>query len=54
MNKRQELARALSKHILWVGIANVVLSVLILLWQVLYTFFNYAEVSCNRTFLLDE
>ncbi|XP_018397546.1 PREDICTED: autophagy-related protein 9A [Cyphomyrmex costatus] len=43
LNKRQELARSLSKHILWVGIANFVLCFLILLWQVLYTFFNYAE-----------
>ncbi|EZA55900.1 Autophagy-related protein 9A [Ooceraea biroi] len=43
LNKRQELARSLSKSILWVGIANFVLCFLILLWQVLYTFFNYAE-----------
>ncbi|KAL0105691.1 hypothetical protein PUN28_015870 [Cardiocondyla obscurior] len=43
LNKRQELARSLSKHILWVGIANFVLCFLILLWQFLYTFFNYAE-----------
>ncbi|XP_077282174.1 autophagy-related protein 9 [Temnothorax americanus] len=43
LNKRQELARSLSKNILWVGIANFVLCFLILLWQVLYTFFNYAE-----------
>ncbi|KYN37882.1 Autophagy-related protein 9A [Trachymyrmex septentrionalis] len=33
LNKRQELARSLSKHILWVGIANFVLCFLILLWQ---------------------
>ncbi|XP_078042423.1 autophagy-related protein 9 isoform X2 [Augochlora pura] len=44
LNKRQELARALSKHILWVGIANFVLCPLILLWQILYSFFNYAEI----------
>nr|XP_031830174.1 autophagy-related protein 9A isoform X4 [Nomia melanderi] len=43
-NKRQELARALSKHILWVGIANFVLCPLILLWQILYSFFNYVEI----------
>ncbi|XP_011881289.1 PREDICTED: autophagy-related protein 9A [Vollenhovia emeryi] len=43
LSKRQELARSLSKHILWVGIANFFLCFLILLWQVLYTFFNYAE-----------
>lgn len=43
LNKRQELARQLSKHILWIGIANFVLCFPILLWQILYTFFNYAE-----------
>ncbi|XP_076652143.1 autophagy-related protein 9 isoform X2 [Halictus rubicundus] len=43
-NKRQELARALSKHILWVGIANFMLCPLILLWQILYSFFNYVEI----------
>lgn len=49
LNKRQELARKLSKHILWVGIANVVLCIPILLWQLLYTIFNYAAVSsCLR------
>ncbi|KAK2581383.1 hypothetical protein KPH14_005067 [Odynerus spinipes] len=42
--KRQELARTLSKHILWVGIANFVLCPLILLWQILYSFFNYGEI----------
>lgn len=45
LNKRQELARSLSKHIFWVGIANFVLCFPILIWQALYTFFNYAEVS---------
>ncbi|KZC08899.1 PREDICTED: autophagy-related protein 9A [Dufourea novaeangliae] len=44
LNKRQELARALSKHILWVGIANFMLCPLILLWQILYSFFNYGEI----------
>ncbi|GLG98624.1 Autophagy-related protein 9 [Gryllus bimaculatus] len=42
--KRQELAQQLSKYILWVGIVNFVLCPLILLWQILYSFFNYAEV----------
>ncbi|KAJ9594868.1 hypothetical protein L9F63_013829 [Diploptera punctata] len=42
--KRKELAQHLSKHILWVGIANFALCPLILLWQILYLFFNYAEV----------
>lgn len=42
--KRLELAETLSKRILWIGIANFVLCPLILLWQILYSFFNYAEV----------
>ncbi|XP_015116924.1 autophagy-related protein 9A isoform X2 [Diachasma alloeum] len=44
LNKRQELARALSKHILWVGIANLILCPVIVLWQILYSFFNYGEL----------
>lgn len=44
ISKRKELADSLSKHILWIGIANFVLCPLILLWQILYCFFNYAEV----------
>ncbi|XP_043275095.1 autophagy-related protein 9A isoform X2 [Venturia canescens] len=44
LNRRQELARALSKHILWVGVANLILCPLILLWQILYSFFNYGEL----------
>lgn len=44
LNKRQELAKALSKHILWVGVANLFLCPLILLWQILYSFFNYGEI----------
>ena len=43
-SKRKELARQLSKHILCVGIANLVMCPLILLWQILYFFFNYAEM----------
>lgn len=43
--RRQDLAQQLEKHILWVGIANLLLCPLILLWQILYSFFNYAEVT---------
>ncbi|GLV38783.1 Autophagy-related 9 [Carabus blaptoides fortunei] len=43
-NKRKELAADLSKHILWIAIANLILCPLILLWQILYAFFNYAEI----------
>ncbi|KAG8236438.1 hypothetical protein J437_LFUL016965 [Ladona fulva] len=42
--KRKELARRLSKQILWVGVANLILCPIILLWQILFSFFNYAEV----------
>jgi len=34
----------LSRHILWIGLANFILSPLIFLWQILYSFFRYAEV----------
>ncbi|XP_073976730.1 autophagy-related protein 9 [Rhodnius prolixus] len=44
VSKRQELASLLSKHILYVAVVNLVLCPLILLWQILYSFFNYAEV----------
>ncbi|XP_063224010.1 autophagy-related protein 9A [Bacillus rossius redtenbacheri] len=42
--RRHDLAQQLSKHVLWVGIANFLLCPLILLWQILYSFFNYAEM----------
>lgn len=44
VSKRQELANTLSRHILYVALANLLLCPLILLWQILYSFFNYAEV----------
>ncbi|XP_014283339.1 autophagy-related protein 9A isoform X2 [Halyomorpha halys] len=42
--KRKELAAHLSRHISYVAIGNFLLCPLILLWQILYAFFNYAEV----------
>lgn len=42
-HKRKQLAEELSKKILWIGIANFALSPLILLWQILYSFFRYAD-----------
>ncbi|XP_022080013.1 autophagy-related protein 9A-like isoform X2 [Acanthaster planci] len=42
--KREELARQLSKHILWIALANFVLCPFILLWQILYSFFNYVDL----------
>ncbi|XP_014257003.1 autophagy-related protein 9A [Cimex lectularius] len=44
VSKRQELASLLSKHILYVALANLLLCPLILLWQILYSFFNYGEI----------
>ncbi|XP_060575808.1 autophagy-related protein 9A-like [Ruditapes philippinarum] len=42
--KRKQLAETLSQRILWLGIANLALSPLIFLWQILYSFFRYAEL----------
>lgn len=42
--RREALASELSKHILWVGLANLVFLPVILLWQLLYSFFSYAEL----------
>ncbi|XP_059823448.1 autophagy-related protein 9A isoform X1 [Hypanus sabinus] len=41
---RQELAQRLSGRILWIGITNLLLCPLVLVWQILYAFFSYAEV----------
>jgi len=43
-NKRRELGQHLAKYIGYVGIVNFFLAPLILLWQLLYAFFSYAEV----------
>jgi len=44
VGKRKELAATLKSHILILGCVNLVLMPIILLWQILYSFFNYAEV----------
>ncbi|KAJ8003714.1 hypothetical protein DPEC_G00151180 [Dallia pectoralis] len=41
---RLELADKLASRILWIGIANLVLCPVILVWQILYAFFSYTEV----------
>ncbi|XP_076826468.1 autophagy-related protein 9B [Brachyhypopomus gauderio] len=41
---RLELSRQLSRVILLVGVANLLLCPFVLVWQVLYAFFSYAEV----------
>ncbi|XP_047101234.1 autophagy-related protein 9A-like [Schistocerca piceifrons] len=42
--RRQELARQLATHMLWVGVANFALMPVITLWQILYSVFNYTEM----------
>uniref|UniRef100_A0A7N8Y7H0 Autophagy-related protein 9 n=1 Tax=Mastacembelus armatus TaxID=205130 RepID=A0A7N8Y7H0_9TELE len=41
---RHELADRLASRILWIGIANLLLCPVILVWQILYAFFSYTEV----------
>ncbi|XP_039280518.1 autophagy-related protein 9A isoform X1 [Nilaparvata lugens] len=44
VNRRHDLAQMLSKMITYVAMANLLLCPLILLWQILYSFFSYAEI----------
>ncbi|XP_078535275.1 autophagy-related protein 9A [Lissotriton helveticus] len=41
---RLELAEKLGYRILWIGVANLLLCPLILVWQILYAFFSYTEM----------
>ncbi|XP_069473010.1 autophagy-related protein 9A isoform X1 [Ambystoma mexicanum] len=41
---RLELAEKLGSRILWIGVANLLLCPLILIWQILYAFFSYTEM----------
>ncbi|XP_061552342.1 autophagy-related protein 9A isoform X1 [Phycodurus eques] len=41
---RLELADRLATRILWIGVANLLLCPVILVWQILYAFFSYTEV----------
>nr|XP_061824103.1 autophagy-related protein 9A-like [Nerophis lumbriciformis] len=41
---RLELADRLASRILWIGVANLLLCPVILVWQILYAFFSYTEV----------
>uniref|UniRef100_H3BZS7 Autophagy-related protein 9 n=1 Tax=Tetraodon nigroviridis TaxID=99883 RepID=H3BZS7_TETNG len=41
---RLDLADRLASRILWIGIANLLLCPVILVWQILYAFFSYTEV----------
>lgn len=51
-HKRKELAAQLSRRVLVVGLANLLLCPLIFLWQILYSFFRYAEVIKREPALL--
>lgn len=42
--KRQELAAVLAKNMLWLGLANLILCPVILLWQILFFLFKYGEI----------
>lgn len=44
-NKRIELARKLSTQITWLAIINLLFSPFLFLWQFMYFFFTYADVS---------
>lgn len=44
-NRRLELAAKLSAQITWVALANLVLSPVIFLWQLMYFFCSYGDVS---------
>ena len=44
VNKRKELANHLQNKIALVALLNFILMPLILFWQILYSFFNYAEL----------
>lgn len=41
---RHDLADKLASRILWIGIANLLLCPVILIWQILHAFFSYTEV----------
>lgn len=43
-NLRQELAKQLGRQVLWLALANLLFAPVILLWQILYAFFGYAEI----------
>ncbi|KAK7479311.1 hypothetical protein BaRGS_00029481 [Batillaria attramentaria] len=41
---REMLAQQLSSRILWIGLANLVFSPVVFVWQIIYSFFRYAEL----------
>jgi len=43
-DKRAEVIASLRRVALWFGVINLLLSPLVFIWQLLYSFFNYAEL----------
>lgn len=43
-NARHELGRQMAHVVLWLAVANLLFAPLVLLWQILYAFFSYAEL----------
>lgn len=43
-NLRHELASRLGKQILWLAFINLIFAPAILIWEMIYTFFSYAEI----------
>nr|CAH7753443.1 unnamed protein product [Callosobruchus chinensis] len=41
---RHELAKQLGRQILWLALFNLLFAPIILIWQILYTFFSYGEL----------
>jgi hypothetical protein len=52
-SKRHELAAKLQRNITWFAIGNLFLGVFIFFWQLVYFFFNNAEVSKTNFFFLN-
>lgn len=48
-SKRMVLARQLERQILLLAVINLLLAPLVQAWQILYFFFNYAEVCTSTT-----
>ncbi len=46
--RREELASVLSRRLLLLGVANLLFAPVIFMWQILYSFFRYAEVRVSR------
>ncbi|KAL3831621.1 hypothetical protein ACJMK2_023354 [Sinanodonta woodiana] len=52
IHRRKMLSERLARKMLWLGLANLALSPLIFLWQILYFFFRYTELVKNKPAVL--